>query len=311
MSNRILVVGSTNVDLIATARRLPLPGETILGGRFLQANGGKGANQAVAVARSGGNVIFLTAVGDDAYGADCLSGLENEGIDTSFVRVVKDLPTGVALITVDSEGENCIVVAPGANDALTEDIVATSFNELPRVAVCVCQLETPLDGVRRALTEATARETITLLDPAPARDLEDDLLRQVDCMTPNESETEILTGIRPKSQESAIEAGQVLRDRGVGTIIITLGDRGALLVDESGYTAVPAPRVSTVDSTAAGDTFSGCLAARVAEGATFREAMTYAVCGGALAVTRAGAQPSIPCEQAVRALERKVSGMED
>ena len=237
MSNRILVVGSTNVDLIATTDRLPLPGETVLGGRFLQANGGKGANQAVAAARSGGKVALLTSIGDDSFGTACLASFIDEGIDTSFVRVVGDLPTGVALITVNREGENCIVVAPGANDALTENEVASTFDQLPQMAVCICQLETPLPGIRRALAEAAARKTITVLNPAPARILDDNLLPHLDCLTPNESETEILTGIRPDSPESAIKAGHTLRDRGVDTVIITLGDQGAFLVDAAGHKA--------------------------------------------------------------------------
>lgn len=302
----ILVVGSTNVDLIATTERLPGPGETVLGKSFMQAGGGKGANQAVAAARSGGHVIMLGAVGGDAYGDSCLTTFADEGIDTSFVFRAPETPTGVALITVDDNGENCIVVAPGANEALTADRVGQALDAIGGVAVCVCQLETPLDGVREALRRAHDAGAVTILNPAPARDLDDALLATVTCITPNESETEILTGLHPNDPDSAAEAGKRLIDRGVSTAIITLGEQGVVLIDADGSTHVPAPRVSVVDTTAAGDTFTGCLAASVAGGLSFRSALPYACTAASLAVTRPGAQPSIPQAAEVSAFRSRI-----
>lgn len=298
MSGVVWVVGSTNVDLIARAERLPKPGETVLGDDFLQANGGKGANQAVAAARSGARVVFLTAVGIDAYGQACTAAFEAEGIDTSAVIRV-DRPTGVALITVDRAGENAIVVAPGANGAVTGEAVRSAVDDLPAPAVCVCQLEVPIDGVRAALEAARSAGAVTVLDPAPARDLDDDLLGTVDCLTPNAAEAERLTGIAPDSTDAAVAAAESLRGRGVGCVVVTLGPRGVVVVDDHGADAVPAPAVRSVDSTAAGDTFAGYLAARLAEGADVRSALPEAICAGALSVTVAGAQPSIPFRAAV------------
>ncbi|MBE82890.1 MAG: ribokinase [Gemmatimonadetes bacterium] len=309
MSGSVLVVGSTNMDLIVRAGRLPVPGETVLGGEFVQARGGKGANQAVAAARSGAQVAILTAIGRDAFGRESLNGFTQEGIDTSSVQR-RDLPTGVALITVNQEGENCIVVAPGANGSLDAATVEAAYPSA-KPDVCVCQLETPLEGVQAALEHASRAGSLTILNPAPAKKPDPALLLKVDCLTPNESETETLTGIRPDSIDSATKAGAILREQGVGTAIITMGAKGAVLVDSQGVCHQPSPEVETIDTTAAGDTFTGSLAARVAQGDNLREALRYACCSGALAVTRMGAQPSIPCAAAVSSLEREFCRLDD
>ena len=293
----VVVVGSANVDLIAQTERLPAPGETVLGGEFVQTLGGKGANQAVAAARSGASVRFIGALGADAYGDACLDAYGREGIDTSLVKRHPSSPTGVALITVDSGGENCIVVAPGANTAVNREFIEASVPDT--CDVLVCQLETPLGGVESAFKGARRRGAVTILNPAPAQPLAPDLLSAVNCMTPNESETEMLTGIRPDSNESAATAGQMLLKRGVDTAIITMGADGAVLVDEAGWVHQQAPTVSVVDTTGAGDTFTGCLAARYAWGESFRDALPYACYAASLAVTQNGAQPSIPFKEAI------------
>jgi ribokinase len=310
MSDRILVVGSTNMDLIVQTDRLPAPGETVLGGTFFQAHGGKGANQAVAAARSGGKVTFLSSVGDDAFGLECLAAIKEEGIDTAHARVVS-AATGIALITVDTNAENCIVVAPGANATLGAVQIEDAFKALPDLAVCICQLETPLSGVQHALSIAKKRNLLTILDPAPAVSLEASLLGNVDCITPNATEAEALTGIRPDTRRSAIASAQKLRESGVGTVIITLGSEGAILVDESEPLTMSAPTIEAVDSTAAGDSFTGCLGARVSIGDTFRQALPYAVCAGALTATTFGAQPSIPTADRINCLKNEVFGLDD
>ena len=307
MSQTILIVGSTNVDLVATTARLPRPGETVLGDGFIRANGGKGANQAVAAARSGGRVSMLGAVGTDEFGDACLAAFARDSIDTTFVTREDDLPTGVALITVDHQGENCIVVAPGANAALSGHRVEQAIDRLSEFAVCVCQLETPLDGVRAALTLASDRGAYTILNPAPAIELDDAILSTVNCLTPNESEAEILTGIRPETPEMAATAGKALLDRGLDTVIITLGPLGAVLVDGSGHVYQPAPEVAVADTTAAGDTFTGCLAASIASGKTARASLAYACAGASLCVTRSGAQPSIPTRDEIVQFHDKLS----
>ena len=294
MDAPVLVVGSINMDLVATTERLPLPGETVLGDHFLQTRGGKGANQAVAAARSGQRVVLLGATGSDAYGEACRTAFEEEGIDTSHIHRDEGRPTGVALITVDGRGENCIVVAPGANSTVDRAAVEDAILHIPAISVCVCQLETPIDGVETALIQSRSKGAFTVLNPAPARELPDEVLRAVNCLTPNESETEMLTGIRPASPEDAIRAGKVLLERGVEATVITLGERGALLVDHQGHQHQPAPVVSVVDTTAAGDTFTGCLAASIAAGKSVRASLPYACFAASLSVTRGGAQSAIP-----------------
>lgn len=294
MTGSIWVVGSINMDLIATTERIPSPGETVLGDRFFQAHGGKGANQAVAAARSGAKVVLVGSVGNDGFGEACIRSFEAEEIDTSRIQTHESLSTGVALITVDDSGENCIVVAPGANASLDAERVRDGLTGLEPASVCVCQLETPLDGVREALSFASSAGVTTILNPAPAADLDDEIYATLDCLTPNESETEILTGIRPTDQQSAETAGTRLLDKGVSCVIVTLGRDGAVLVDGDGSLHHPAPEVTAVDTTAAGDTFTGWLASRVALGDTFRDALPTAIAAASLAVTREGAQPSIP-----------------
>jgi len=293
----VFVLGSTNIDLICRTEALPLPGETVLGGDVLQAFGGKGANQAVAAARAGARVAFATCLGTDAFGDGAFEAFETEGILTQHVRRSDQHPTGVALITIDRKGENCIVVAPGANHALRPDGVDSSGLEGHRIFVA--QLEVPIDTVSHGLTLARDRGLITVLDPAPARPLERDLLSLVDCLTPNAAETETLTGVRPATVGDCERAAQRLRKSGVGCVIVTLGAMGAVLVDQEGTLHQPAPEVDAIDTTASGDAFTGGLAAGLASGLTLREALPGAVAGGALAATVEGAQPAMPDREAI------------
>ena len=293
----VFVLGSTNVDLVVQTDRLPAPGETVLGGDILQAQGGKGANQAVAAARAGAAVRFATCIGTDAFGDDALAALTREGIDTRLVRRSGDHPTGVALITVDETGENCIVVAPGANGTLTPaDLTQENLEDC---RIFVAQLEVPITTVSYGLRLAREHGLITLLDPAPAQTLERGLLALVDCITPNASEIETLTGIRPESVSDCERAAAPLRDAGVKTVIVTLGPQGAALIDDRGVEHRPAPGVDAIDATAAGDAFSGALAAEVAAGGSIRDALPFAVAAGALATTTQGAQPAIPRREEV------------
>ena len=302
MSNRVLVVGSTNVDLITTVDNLPAPGETVLGHSFQQAHGGKGANQAVAAARAGANVTFLSAVGEDDYGESCVSSFEAEGIDVSLIRKCPDSSTGIATITVDANGENCIVVASGANGQLDQGHIDGLLGPSLPYEVCVCQLETPLDGVELALMRCAEAGITTILNPAPAVELTDDLLTQVSCLTPNETEAEALTGQLPTDIDSATRAARELLKRGINTAIITLGALGAVLADKDGCIHQSARSIGVVDTTGAGDTFTGTLAAQVAGGQALRQALPYACCAATLSVTRAGAQPSIPTNRQVMQL---------
>jgi ribokinase len=288
----VFVLGSTNVDLVVRTDRLPGPGETVLGGTFLQAHGGKGANQAVAAARAGAAVRFATCIGTDAFGERALAALQEEGIDTRLVRRSDDHPTGIALITVDQAGENCIVVAPGANGALKPADITTV--DLEGCSIFVAQLEVPLETISHGLSLARDLGLVTLLDPAPAQPLASDVLSLIYCLTPNVSELATLTGIRAGSVTDCERAAYPLLDAGIETVIVTLGPDGAVLVDTHGAIHQPAPSVDAIDATAAGDAFAGALAAEVAIGATFREALPFAGVAGALATTIEGAQPAIP-----------------
>ncbi len=248
---------------------------------------------------------FATRIGSDAFGDAALAALTDDGIDVRLVQRCSDRPTGVALITVDRSGENCIVVASGANGAISPDDLTQS--DLDGCAVFVTQLEIPLDAVVRGLGLARQKRLVTLLDPAPAQPLEPELLALADCVTPNASELTTLTGLRLNSVSDCEKATAPLREAGVATVIVTLGPEGAVLVDDRGSLHQPAPKVSAVDATAAGDAFTGALAAECAAGRTLREALAFAVCAGALATTVEGAQPAIPHRADVRRLEEQIS----
>ena len=293
-TSRILVVGSANVDFAVAAPRLPRVGETVTGGTMLVNHGGKGANQAVAARRLGAEVRFVACVGDDASGREIRAALETEGIGVAGVSVTGEAATGTALIVIDTEGRNQITVAPGANRRLSPDHVSARGDDFAWARVVVCQLEIPLETTACALEEARRHGAVTVLNPAPVRDGIPDVWRLVDYLTPNEGEAEKLTGVAVRDRESASAAGQALRRLGVGTPILTLGAEGALACTAGGDIRVDAHRVSVVDTTAAGDAFTGALSAALGAGHAIETALRFANAAAALTCTRRGAQPSLP-----------------
>ena len=270
---QILVVGSCNTDMVIKAAHLPRPGETILGGTFFMNPGGKGANQAVAIARLGGSVTFICKTGSDIFGHQSQQLFEEEGINTSYVFSDSGNPSGVALITVDEKAENCIVVASGANANL---------------------LEVPMETVCFVADIAWQKGKKVILNPAPAHPLPADLLHHLYLITPNETEAEMITGVKITDDISAVEAARVLSGMGVQHVIITLGSKGALICSDGEAEIVPALKVEAVDTTAAGDVFNGALTVALSEGRNLKESVRFACKASAISVTRVGAQSSAP-----------------
>ena len=294
---RVVVVGSANTDMVARVSRLPSPGETLLGSAFAMVPGGKGANQAVAAARLGAVVTFVACVGADLLGDQAVLNLENEGIDTRSVVRDPDAPTGMALITVDeTSGENTIVVAPGANAKLSPALLELAAAAIRDADVLICQLEIPLETVLAALQMARNAGVLTILNPAPARFVSDELLSYVSVLTPNQTEAAQL--LSADFDPSA--AAEILRQRGAENVVVTLGAAGARLVTASGNVWVPtfAPQ-EVVDTTAAGDCFTGALAVALGEGQTMEQAVKFANAAASLSVETEGAQPSLPNRLAV------------
>jgi len=304
-TSRILVVGSSNTDMIVRLGRLPGPGETVINGRFATAPGGKGANQAVGAARAGGKVTFVGRMGADDFGAAALANLQRDGIDVRHVVRDPRAPSGVAFICVAHGGENLIAVASGANERLSAADVRRAARAFQAVDVVLVQLETPLASVRAAAALAARARVPLILNPAPARELPDRLLRQVAILTPNEHEAELLTGIKVDGPEPAARAAAALRARGAGTVIVTLGARGVYVADGRVEHLVPGFPVKAVDTTAAGDIFNGALAVALGEGRGLFEAVSFAQAAAAISVTRAGAQPSAPRRAEIERLLRQ------
>jgi ribokinase len=297
----ILVVGSSNTDMIIRVPHIPAPGETILGGEFSMAPGGKGANQAVAAARAGGRVTFLACVGHDLFGAAALKNFAADGINGRFVVQDGRAPSGVALINVGDDGENSISVASGANALLAPEDVLRAEKAFEGADILLMQLETPIETVRAAAELALARGIPVILNPAPARPLPPELLRSLDYLVVNEIEAEALSGVKVDSVEGAAAAGRRLREAGAGNVLVTLGARGVVTVAAGGAPRHdPAPRVQAVDTTAAGDTFIGGLCAALVEGRALPEAVRFAQAAAAISVTRFGAQTSIPRRSEVK-----------
>ena len=302
----ILVVGSSNIDLVASVDRLPSRGETVLGYRFAQSFGGKGANQAVAAARAGAEVAFLSKLGADANGRLIEQHLAAQGLSRPILLRDAEFPTGVAMILVDHSGENQIAVVPGSNGRLTPADLRQHRELIAGARVLLLQMEIPRETVFEALRLGRECGLTTILNPAPAAPLPSDLLRLVDILTPNESEAQVLTG----STDPA-EAARILTDRGVGTVVVTCGANGAFLATGNDVTHIPGFLVETIDSTGAGDAFNGALACAVAEGVPIKSAIVRANAAGALATTGRGAQESMPtkddieqlCRSGIRQLE--------
>ncbi len=293
-AKKILVVGSSNTDMVIKTNHFPAPGETILGGKFLMNAGGKGANQAVAAARLGGSVTFVGKIGDDIFGNQAVRQLKAEGINVDFVAVDAENPSGVALITVDLNGENSIVVASGANGTLIPADFDEAMAELNESEFVLMQLEIPVPTVEYIARVAARKQKKVILNPAPATALSNELLQNLFLITPNETEAELLTGIKVTNEQTALKAATVLHEKGVEMVIITLGAAGAFLLSGEKSELIKAPKVEAVDTTAAGDTFNGALAVALAEGKTIQEAIAFANRAAAISVTRIGAQASVP-----------------
>ena len=291
---KIVVVGSSNTDVVVRTPHLPAPGETVLASSMSTVQGGKGANQAVAAARLGADVVFVARVGDDGYGDAALAAFKADGIDTAYVTLDSNQPTGTAIIGVDeTTGENSIFVVSGANGCVSVEDVESASSAIASADILVCQLEVPLAAIETALRIAHKAGVPSILNPSPVQPLSPEILKLVTVLVPNEGEAQLLAG------ETALkelgEIGEALRSQGVGTVLITLGKEGALLVDESGARRFPGVVVTeVVDTSGAGDCFTGALAVALAEGQGIERAVKFASAAAAISVTRAGAQPSLP-----------------
>ncbi|MDS1726649.1 ribose operon transcriptional repressor RbsR [Escherichia coli] len=297
----LVVLGSINADHILNLQSFPTPGETVTGNHYQVAFGGKGANQAVAAGRSGANIAFIACTGDDSIGESVRQQLATDNIDITPVSVIKGESTGVALIFVNGEGENVIGIHAGANAALSPALVEAQRERIANASALLMQLESPLESVMAAAKIAHQNKTIVALNPAPARELPDELLALVDIITPNETEAEKLTGIRVENDEDAAKAAQVLHEKGIRTVLITLGSRGVWASVNGEGQRVPGFRVQAVDTIAAGDTFNGALITALLEEKPLPEAIRFAHAAAAIAVTRKGAQPSVPWREAITA----------
>jgi len=293
-AGNLVVLGSINADHILNLESFPAPGETVTGSQYQVAFGGKGANQAVAAGRSGANIAFIACTGDDDTGERVRKQLASDNIDIAPVSVVAGESTGVALIFVNAEGENVIGIHAGANAALTTERVEAQRAIIAGAEALLMQLESPVESVLAAANIAHENHTTVVLNPAPARVLSDKLLALVDIITPNETEAEKLTGIRVENDDDAARAARALHDKGIGTVIITLGSRGVWASVNGEGRRVPGFKVKAIDTIAAGDTFNGALVTALLEGKSMDDAIRFAHAAAAIAVTRKGAQPSVP-----------------
>jgi ribokinase len=298
----ILVIGSSNTDMVIKTKKMPAPGETVLGGTFLLNPGGKGANQAVAATRLGGKVTFVTKRGNDLFGNQTVGLLMREGIDTENIIKDPELPSGVALITVDAKGENSIVVAPGANGNLQPGDLPPDLIDCSRYEIMLLQLEIPMATVEYAAMKGSECGMKVIVNPAPApvEPLSDKLLENIWLLTPNETEAEAISGISIIDQESAEAAADVIIKKGAKNVIITFGAKGAFVRSKDFTGMVPGFKVKAIDTTAAGDTFNGALAVALAEGVELSKAVRFANKAASIAVTRMGAQASVPFRNEIK-----------
>ena len=300
----IIVIGSSNTDMLIRCSRLPRPGETVLGGSFMMNHGGKGANQAVAAAKLGGDTVFIGKVGDDVFGHQTVEMLTSLGIDTRFLGVSATEPSGVALINVDEHtAENSISVASGANGAIRPADIDAAEEVIASASLILMQLEIPIDTVTYAAKMAKRHGVTVVLNPAPApsEPLPEELLENVDIIIPNKTEAEVITGIAIDTPQDELRAIRSLHSKGISTVIFTLGSKGALLCQNGDCEEVPSFKVKAVDTTAAGDTFCGALCVGLSEGKEVRPAMIFANQAAAISVTRKGAQQSVPTRAEVDA----------
>ena len=295
---KVIVIGSSNTDMVVRSEHLPRPGETVLGGAFMMAGGGKGANQAVAVAKMGHSVRFACALGKDIFGDEAAARYADYGIDTSYI-VRKDTPSGVALILVDSSAQNSISVALGANNELTLEDVIPALDTIEEGDIVLLQLEIPMTTVESCIEVAAEKGAKVILNPAPAAKVSDEALSKLYLITPNQTEAELLTGVSADDIEGAKMAAEKLCALGIKKVVITLGADGALLYEDGKSEIIPAHKVNAVDTTAAGDVYNGAMCAALAEGMELREALRFATKASAISVSREGAQPSIPSREEV------------
>ena len=302
---KVVVVGSFNMDLVVKAGRRPQTGETLMGEEFGMFIGGKGSNQAIAAARLGADVTMIGRLGADLFGDTLMASHAEAGIHTDYVIRDTEVGTGVASILIDANGDNSIVLVPQANMRLTVTDIERASESIAAADVLLLQLEVPIDASRRAAEIAKSNGAAVVLNPAPAQELPDDFLAQVDILTPNEVETESLSGVRVSTATDAERAAKVLLDKGLSAVILTLGERGALLLTPDLTQQVPAYSVEVVDTTAAGDAFCGALATALAREDNLVDAVAFANAAGALAVTVLGAAPSMPTAAQVNAFRGK------
>ena len=295
---KILVIGSSNTDLIATVKDFPAAGETIVGKSFLQVMGGKGANQAVAAHKLGGDVKFITCLGTDPNGQNTLKYFRKTGLDVSSSLLVEDTPSGTAIIMVDENGENCIVITPGANNQLLPEYVPKIKDDIAACDMVLMQMEIPYNTIKTVCELARKQQKTIMLNVAPARHLDNDLIKMIDILIVNESEAETISGekIDEIGKEAIVDK---LLELGAKTVVLTLGKQGCLLKNSRESYSIPAFRVKALDTTAAGDTFCGALAAELTRGESWEQALRFATAASAICVTRMGAQPSIPEEEEV------------
>ncbi|MFP4366326.1 MAG: ribokinase [Bacteroidales bacterium] len=294
MSKKIIVVGSSNTDMVVKVPHIPAPGETVMGSELLTIQGGKGANQAVGAARAGGDVIFIACVSDDTFGTESIENYKKDNIDTSFIKVKPGMHSGVALINVAADGENSIAVAPGANSHLLPDDIKKAKDAFSGAGAVLVQLEIPMETVSAVATLAGEFGVPMILNPAPGAKLPHDLLRQISVITPNESEAALLTGTKEVNDDTIPVMAKKLYDLGIETVILTLGSKGIYLMNSDFQGLIPGFKVKAVDTTAAGDVFNGALATALSENKTVRQAIDFAQRAAAISVTRMGAQPSAP-----------------
>ena len=293
-SKKIIVIGSSNMDMVVKTNHIPVPGETVLSGSFFMNPGGKGANQAVAAARLGGDITFVTKLGNDVFGKQFSQLFNDEGIDTSFILSDDEFPSGVALITVDQSGENSIVVASGANAYLHSSDVEPALDQIAQSEIMLVQLEIPMETVGFVVNYAASKNVKVILNPAPANILSQDLLNNIDILTPNKTEAGMLSGIEVTDIESAKMAAMEICKKGVKNVVVTMGSLGAVVCQQGRCSVLLASKVETIDTTAAGDVFNGALAVALIEGKDLEEAVAFANEAAAISVTRLGAQSSIP-----------------